>query len=836
MERLIQPPLFKVMKWLVAVFLALIGSLPCQAKLTPEQVASLPKSLTRPVSFRDEVKPILEASCVKCHARGQSKGGFSLETREQLLKGGDSGAAVVPGKSAQSYLVELVAGVDPDNVMPKKGSKLTSGQIGILRKWIDDGVPWDAEVTFAKPPPVNLHPRKPELPKGQGNPIDLLLADYLASNKVQRAKPVDDRVFARRVYLDVIGLLPSAEELNAFVNEQAANKRARLVRRLLADNQRYAEHWLTFWNDMLRNDYRGTGYIDGGRKQISAWLFSALATNMPYDQFVTQLIHPTPESEGFVKGIVWRGVVNASQTPEMQAAQNISQVFMGVNLKCASCHDSFINDWTLADAYALANVYSDRNLELFQCDKPTGKQAATRFIYPELGDIDNKAGKRDRQQQLAEILAGPRNGRLTRTIVNRLWARFMGRGLVEPIDDMEAPAWHSGVLDWLAEDLVANDYDLKRTIELVLTSDVYQRPAVAAAEQTEKAFVFRGPTVRRLSAEQFVDAIGCLTDVWHDKPDGDFDFSVIGDNSGKLNRDVKWIWSRADAASAAPPGRVYFRKTVVLKDKPSRASAIIACDNSFTLYVNGHEAASGKDYTRPVTKDVTRWMKIGTNVLAVLAINHTPENKVPDEGKPVTEGANPAGLYVHMSIMADGGERVIGTDKSWAATEEKAENWSKPEFAERSWPRASELGGVSIPPWKMGKALAGARAALALNGRVRSSLVTADPLTVALGRPNREQVITSRPSAATTLQALELTNGRTLTGMIRDGAAKFAASKSKQTSAGIVTELYAKALGRKPTPSEQKLAEQTVGDPVQKEGVEDLLWAMIMLPEFQLIY
>jgi len=387
------------------------------------------------------------------------------------------------------------------------------------------------------------------------------------------------------------------------------------------------------------------------------------------------------------------------------------------------------------------------------------------------------------------------------------------------------------VLDWLAEDLVASDYDLKHVIELMLTSDVYQWPAVAAAEQTEKAFVFRGPTVRRISAEQFVDAIGCLTDVWHDKPDGDFDFSVIDGNTGKLSRDVKWIWSRADAASAAPPGRVYFRKTVVLKDKPARASAIIACDNSFTFYVNGHEAASGKDYTRPVTKDVARWLKAGTNVLAVLAINHTPENKVPADDKPASEGANPAGLYVHMTV---GSERVVGTDKSWTATEEKAENWNMPEFVEASWRTASELGGVSIAPWKMGKALASAKAALALNGRVRSSLVTADPLTVALGRPNREQVITSRASAATTLQALELTNGRTLTGMIRDGAAKLAASK--QTSVEIVTEFYEKALGRKPTPFEQKLAEQTLGNPVQREGAEDLLWAMIMLPEFQLIY
>ena len=85
---------------------------------------------------------------------------------------------------------------------------------------------------------------------------------------------------------------------------------------------------------------------------------------------------------------MWRGVVNASQTPEMQAAQNISQVFMGVNLKCASCHDSFINDWQLADAYGLASIYADRPLEMVECDRPTGKTAPMKFLYAELGSID----------------------------------------------------------------------------------------------------------------------------------------------------------------------------------------------------------------------------------------------------------------------------------------------------------------------------------------------------------------------------------------------------------------------------------------------------------------
>lgn len=100
------------------------------------------------------------------------------------------------------------------------------------------------------------------------------------------------------------------------------------------------------------------------------------------------MINPNGETAGFTKGIVWRGTVNASQTPPIQAAQNISQVFMGVNLKCASCHDSFINDWTLADAYGLASVYSNDVLEMFKCDKPTGKKAGVKFIFPQLGEIN----------------------------------------------------------------------------------------------------------------------------------------------------------------------------------------------------------------------------------------------------------------------------------------------------------------------------------------------------------------------------------------------------------------------------------------------------------------
>src|SRR6267378_4038695 len=148
---------------LIASFTCL-GALLARAALTPEQAKSLPAPADHTINFTREIKPILEASCIKCHGRGRTKGDLSIESRDTLLKGGESGAAIVPGKSEESRVIELVAGLDPDSVMPQKGKRLTPEQIGLLRAWIDQGAHWDASISFAKPPPVNFFPRKPEVP------------------------------------------------------------------------------------------------------------------------------------------------------------------------------------------------------------------------------------------------------------------------------------------------------------------------------------------------------------------------------------------------------------------------------------------------------------------------------------------------------------------------------------------------------------------------------------------------------------------------------------------------------------------------------------------------
>jgi hypothetical protein len=634
----------------------LCAGLTAPAQTPGGSAATLPPAATHTIDFTREIKPILQVSCVRCHARGRTRGGFSIESREALLKGGDNGPAVVPGDSGASDLIALVAGLDPEMVMPKKGSRLTREQVGLLRAWIDQGLPWDPAVSFAKAPPRNLTPRRPELPsadQASANPVDRLLASYFAGHESQPGRAADDRQFARRVYLDAIGLLPSPQAVSAFVADARPGKRQRLVARLLANDRQYAAHWLSFWNDLLRNDYRGTGYIDGGREQISAWLYAALANNLPYDRFVASLVNPTRATEGFTKGIVWRGVVNASQTPQMQAAQNISQVFMGVNLKCASCHDSFINDWQLADAYGMAGIYAESPLEMVECDRPTGKTAPMKLLYGELGTIDAQAPRSVRLQRFSHALVSAENGRLARTIVNRLWGRFMGRALVEPVDDMEQPAWNQDLLDWLASDLADHGYDLKRTIGLILGSEAYGREAVDLDEQADP-YVFRGPAIRRLSAEQFVDALSAVTGIWQKKVAGEFDFTLV-------------------SSHAAP-----------------------------------------------------------------------------------------------------------------------------------------------------------------VAGRTRAALVTADPLMSALGRPNREQVVTVRASAATTLQSLELSNGSALASHLQRGAARLIARPEATDS--LVRTIFQRALSRPPTGPELEVCRGVLGKAPTAAGVEDLLWSIVMLPEFQLIH
>ncbi|MEO5980112.1 MAG: DUF1549 domain-containing protein [Chryseolinea sp.] len=461
-----------------------------------------------------QVRTIFAHNCYKCHGQVKTKGELRLDGKANIMKGGKDGPLFIPGKPSQSELIRRIT--LPRNhkeAMPEKGEALSKQEIEVLELWIAQGAPYPDGPEKSVYRVAEMAPRSPNIPavaRDLQNPIDLFVNDYFEKNKIKWSPVTDDHTYMRRVYLDVLGLLPPPDSIDAFVKDTNSDKRMLLVSRLLRRNDDYAQHWITFWNDALRNDYTGTGYITGGRFDITSWLYTSLEQNKPYNQFVKELISPTKESKGFIAGIEWRGTINASQRTEMQAAQNVSQVLLGLNLKCASCHDSFISDWKLEEAYAFANIFADTTLEINRCDKPTGKFAGRKVLFKELGEINGEAVTSERLKQLADFLVQPKDGRLYRTLVNRIWAQLMGRGIVEPVDVMDNEPWSQDLLDWLASDFVNEGYDIKKLIAKILTSKTYQLPSTALEESsmlTAQDFVFKGMIRRRLTAEQFTDAV-----------------------------------------------------------------------------------------------------------------------------------------------------------------------------------------------------------------------------------------------------------------------------------------------------------------------------------------
>ena len=245
-------------------------------------------------------------------------------------------------------------------------------------------------------------------------------------------------------------------------------------------------------------------------------------------------------------------------------------------------------------------------------------------------------------------------------------------------------------------------------------------------------------------------------------------------------------------------------------------------DNSFVLLVNHRTGIAGKNWEEPKFHNLASRFKKGKNLVTVLATN---------EGS----GKNPAGLWLGIRFQfADGSTMDMVSDQSWKVSTKDSDGWNTSEFDDTTWREASELGGMDMAPWGLAKRMKMSGSELAFGGRFRESLQNKTALTTALGRPNREQVTTKRPSVATTLQALALTNGEVLSTLIKDGATALAGEGGEQQ--GLAKRVFLAALGRSPNQAESTmLAELSSGDNGAK-SVEDVLWAVTMLPEFQLIY
>ena len=802
--------------WLAAACVAVIG--PCAAPAAA-------------VDFAHDVVPLLEKHCGACHTGDARQGGFSLNTRDDLLAGGDSAVpGMVAGRAAESELIRRITTDDADVRMPSEGEPLPAEAIALLRRWIDEGAAWEPGFAFTRAawePPLRL--RVVDLPpaeQGRTNPVDRVVDALWREQGVERPARCDDRTFIRRASLDLVGLLPDPDRVARFVADPDPGKREALVRELLDDDLAYAEHWMTFWNDLLRNDYTGTGFITGGRRQITSWLHRALVQNMPYDRFVRGLIAPTDESRGFIDGIVWRGTVNASQTVPIQFAQNVGQTFLGINLKCASCHDSFVDRWTLKQTYDLAAVAAETPLELHRCEKATGVAATPAWPFPDLGQIDPAAPPRERLEQLAALVTSPDNGWLSRTLANRLWHRLMGRGLVHPVDSLRQKPWSEDLLELLAADLVDSQWDVKHVLATICTSEAYAAVTPPVAGQPQGAgYVFRGPLPRRMTAEQFTDAVWQLTGTDPSRPDADvLRFELPADAADRVRQVATWIWSN-DAAASPPGERLSFRRTFDLPDDAVHAVVVCTADNEAAVFVNGAPVARCAEWTKPVMQRVTPLVRKGRNQVMVVAANGA--------------AGGPAALLIEVRArLADGSTHVIASDGAWEWTAAVPDPQGRfPQGAEPAdWAPAAVVkpqGTWDACRPEFARQLIHAVAPESLP-MVRAALVKGTALMAALGRPNRDQVVTSRPADLTTLEAIQLANEQGLADEFSRGGGAILAARGPSADA-ILAGVFAAAVSREPTPAEAAAARDLLGEHPTPEGVADCLWTIAMLPEFQLI-
>lgn len=362
-------------------------------------------------------------------------------------------------------------------------------------------------------PPMRNYPILPT-----NNYIDERVFAKLRRLNVVPSELCTDSEFVRRAYLDVIGRIPSAEEARAFLDSSDPRKRSKLIDTLL-ERPEFADFWAVLWGDLLRNSRRYV--LEKGAYGFQRWLRDSMATNKPFDQFVRELL--TAVGSSYRKGPP--NYYRVSSNPE-DLAVTTSQLFLGVRIECAHCHNHPLEKWTQDDFYSFAAFFS-------RVRRKTSEQLNEAVIYlANKGELDNPKtkspikpkflggpevddGGRDRRAVLADWITAPENPFFAPAIVNRVWRHFMGRGIVEPADDFRStnPPTNAPLLEALAKDFIDSQYDLKHLMRAILNSRVYQLSARPNVTNEEDRTQFSHYRVKKLMAEQLLDAVTQVTGV-----------------------------------------------------------------------------------------------------------------------------------------------------------------------------------------------------------------------------------------------------------------------------------------------------------------------------------
>ncbi len=358
--------------------------------------------------------------------------------------------------------------------------------------------------------------------------VDRVLLAGERGNGRTFAPIVNDFAFLRRVSLDTVGTIPTPSEIADFLNDAKPDRRARAIERLL-DRPGWADHWTSYWQDVLaenpgilKPELNNTGAFRG-------WIYESLLDNKPFDRFATELVM----MEGSVKygGPAGFGLATQNDAPLAEKAHVLAKAFLAVDLKCARCHDAPYHPFKQEDTFSLAAmldrkpqklpktstvpVIEGRRVPLVTISLKAGESIEPRWPFASLAGVELPEGvlrdAEDERERFAAILTSPANRRFAEVIVNRMWTRYVGWGLVSSADDWhEADRRYPELLTYLARDFVEHGYDLKHLAKRILNSRLYQSEASAIGPEQERSnggAIPLGPARRRMSAEQLVDSL-----------------------------------------------------------------------------------------------------------------------------------------------------------------------------------------------------------------------------------------------------------------------------------------------------------------------------------------
>jgi len=366
-------------------------------------------------------------------------------------------------------------------------------------------------------------PSRPDFkwkPLQANNYIDQQVFAKLRELRMNASEPCSDAMYVRRAYLDVLGILPTPDEAQSFIDNHSADKRANLVDALLKRPE-YADYWSLKWSDLLRSEERT---LD--RKGVQAfhhWIRKSIAEDKPLDEFAREMISGRGSTYENPPANYYRANRDA-----VTRGQATAQVFLGLSLRCAQCHNHPFDRWTQDDFYGWADLFSRVDYKIIENNRrdinDSHEFIGEQIVYEKnSGDVEDPrpghvptprllgAGEisrgQDRLEAVANWVTSPANPYFARAQVNRVWYHLMGRGLVDPVDDFRAtnPATHPELLDQLAEDFVKHGYDAQYIIKLIMASQTYALSSEPNATNADDEVNYSHVIPRRLTAEQLLD-------------------------------------------------------------------------------------------------------------------------------------------------------------------------------------------------------------------------------------------------------------------------------------------------------------------------------------------